>query len=84
MEASFPLPLPSSAIRAVLWAANTLCILASILALSCSMRFWMSASDAIGAVEVGEVGEAGEVGDSTVGVTGTWIGTRTHGIIFAT
>ncbi|KDP47185.1 hypothetical protein JCGZ_25694 [Jatropha curcas] len=49
------------------------------------MRFWMSASDAIGAVEVdevgevGEVGEAGEVGDSTVGVTGTWIGTRTVG-----
>ncbi|KDP38294.1 hypothetical protein JCGZ_05180 [Jatropha curcas] len=43
----------------------------------------MSASDAIGAVDVGEVGEAGEageVGDSTVGVTGTWIGTRTVGI----
>ncbi|KDP26279.1 hypothetical protein JCGZ_22303 [Jatropha curcas] len=47
------------------------------------MRFWMSVSDAIGAVGVGEageagkIGEAGEVGDSTVGVTGTWMGTLT-------
>ncbi|KDP26146.1 hypothetical protein JCGZ_22928 [Jatropha curcas] len=79
MEAPFPLPLPSLAIRAVLWAAKASFILASILASSCSIRFWMSASDAIGAVEVVEVGKAGEVGGSTIGVTGTWIGTRTVG-----
>ncbi|KDP24820.1 hypothetical protein JCGZ_25287 [Jatropha curcas] len=52
-------------------------------ALCCSMRFWMSASDAIWiageVVETGEASEAGEVGDSTVGVTGTWIGTRIVG-----
>ncbi|KDP36642.1 hypothetical protein JCGZ_07860 [Jatropha curcas] len=51
----------------VLWAANASFILASILASSCSMRFY--------AIDVGEVagvvGEAGEVGDSTVGVAGT-------------
>ncbi|KDP37846.1 hypothetical protein JCGZ_06401 [Jatropha curcas] len=46
------------------------------------MRFWMSESDAIWiAGEVGEVGEASEVGDSTIGVTGTWIGTRIVGAV---
>ncbi|KDP22037.1 hypothetical protein JCGZ_02995 [Jatropha curcas] len=82
-EAPFPFLLPSSAIRAVLWAANASFILASILASSCSIRFWMSVSDAIDAGRVagvvGETGKAGEVGDNTVGVTGTWIGTGVVG-----
>ncbi|KDP39418.1 hypothetical protein JCGZ_03700 [Jatropha curcas] len=50
------------------------------------MRLWMSEIDAIDAGgvvgvvgEAGEASEAGDVGDSTVGVTGTWVGTRTTG-----
>ncbi|KDP27651.1 hypothetical protein JCGZ_20113 [Jatropha curcas] len=68
-EAPFPLPLPSSAIKAVLWAANASFILACILTSNCSIRVWMSASDAIGLVEVDEIG------DNTVGVAGTNVGT---------
>ncbi|KDP36479.1 hypothetical protein JCGZ_08609 [Jatropha curcas] len=52
----------------------------------CSMRVWISASDAIGAGKAVEVvgeadvaGEAGEAGDSTVGVVGTDVGTWIEG-----